>query len=126
MPQDSISGGRAATWGRETARAIGLHLGATDQKANSNECRLNGEAVTIKCAAPNTLYVGVTYQNLERLDAVIGAFQRNDGAFDLWSVTPAQFKALMRDSSGKNHGRVGLVSRADFERRGQRVGQVVL
>lgn len=59
----------------------------------SNEALLNGQHVVIKCAAPATDSVGVTYQMLERLDAVIGAFQLDDGSFELWSLSPGSSRA---------------------------------
>lgn len=86
MPQDRNSGAAANRWGRETARQIASRIGATMQIRASNEALLDGQKVVIKCAAPATDSVGVTYKMLEKLDAVIGAFQLDDGSFDLWSV----------------------------------------
>ncbi len=81
MPQDRDSGAAANQWGRETARYIASQIGATMQSRASNEALLNGQNVVIKCAAPATNSVGVTYKMLEKLDAVIGAFQSDDGSF---------------------------------------------
>jgi len=86
---------------------------------------LNGQRVVIKCAAPATTSVGVTYQMLDRLDSVIGAFQRDDNDFDLWSLTPEQYKRSMREtaSKGPSAGRVGIVRKADFENMGRSLGR---
>ncbi len=92
----------------------------------SNEASLDGTRVVIKCAAPATDSVGVTFKMLETLDAVIGAFQLDDGSFELWSLPGDVFRAEMRDtrSRGAAKGKVGLVRRAVFSSRGTSVGRV--
>jgi hypothetical protein len=126
--QDRASGARASRWGHETARAIAEKLGASHMRRSSNECVLNGERVVIKCAAPTTLSIGVTYKMLDRLDRVIAAFQRDDGTFRLWTVTPAQFREAMRAtrSQGAAAGKVGLVERRTVEQIGKSVGRIVI
>ena len=92
----------------------------------SNEARLDGEQVVIKCAALNTESVGVTFKMLETLDAIIAAFQLDDGSFELWSLPSDVFRAEMRDtrSQGASAGKVGLVSRAVFSSCGTLVGRI--
>jgi hypothetical protein len=116
MPQDRASGAAASRWRKQTARALAQRLGATKPVGNSNECRLDGKRVVIKCAAPATKSIGVTFQMLDRLDAVVGAFQRDGGAFELRSLTPGLFKRYMRDtaSRGQSAGKVGIVERVTF------------
>lgn len=128
MTQDRASGAAASKWGKQTARALAQKLGATKPTGNSNECRLDGQRVVIKCAAPATDSVGVTFKMLDRLDAVVGAFQRDDGAFELRSLTPRLFKKYMRDtrSRGRSAGKVGLVRRSTFQTKGKALGQVRL
>jgi len=65
---------------------------------------------------------------LEKLDAVVGAFQRDDGAFDLWSLPVPLFERHMRDtrSRGASAGKVGLVRRDVFEAEGKALGRVRL
>jgi len=127
LAQDRTRGAAAAEWGKRTGKALAQKLGATDLSPNSNACRLDGLRVAIKCAAPATDSVGVTYKMLEHLDAVIGAFQREDGAFDLWSLAPSVFKEHVRDSKSKrSRGKTGLVRRDVFESRGKAVGQLRL
>lgn len=111
MSQNRASGAAADEWGRQTARALAQQLGATKLSLRSNECLLEGKRLVIKCAAPDTDSVGVTFKMLDRLDEVVGAFQRDDGAFDLWSLAPSVFKKDMRDtrSRGASAGKVGLV-----------------
>jgi len=74
--------------------------------------------VVIKCAASATDSVGVTFKMLERLDSIIGAFQLDDGSFELWSLSPEKFRQEMRDtrSRGSAAGKVGIVRRDFFER----------
>ena len=90
MIQNRASGAAADQWGRNTARALAQHLGATKPTLRSNECLLHGRRV-IKCAAPDTDSVGVTFKMLDRLDEIVGAFQRYDGAFELWSLRPSLY-----------------------------------
>ncbi len=124
MAQDRASGSAAAKWGKQTARALAQKLGATNLTERSNECLLDGQRVVIKCANPKNDRVGVTFSMLERLDAVLGAFQRDDGAFDLWSLTPAVFKEHMRDTRSRaSIGRVGLVRRDVFKSKGKSFGK---
>jgi hypothetical protein len=63
---------------------------------------------------------------LERVDAVIAAFQQDDGSFQIFQLTPQQYKENMRatGSRGASAHKVGLVTRAVFEREGKRVGAV--
>jgi hypothetical protein len=126
MPQDRNSGAAANRWGRETARQIASRIGATMQSRASNEALLDGQKVVIKCAAPATDSVGVTYKMLEKLDAVIGAFQLDDGSFDLWSVSPKQFVSAMREtrSRGPSAGKVAIVRRSVFIDYGTPLGKV--
>jgi hypothetical protein len=124
MAQDRASGAAAAEWGKRTARALAEKLGATKPTGNSNECLLEGSRVVIKCAGPATQSVGVTFSMLDRLDAVVGAFQRDDGAFEVWSLAPAVFKQYMRDTRSRGSGgRVGLVERQVFQAKGKALGK---
>ena len=127
MAQDRASGAAAAEWGRKTARALARQLGATAPVGTSNECLLDGSRVVIKCAAPATISVGVTFHMLEKLDVVVGAFQRDDGAFELWSLTAPLFKHHMRDTRSRSSaGKVGIVGRDLFEAKGKALGKVRL
>lgn len=128
MSQNRASGAAADEWGRETARALAQQLGATKPTLRSNECLLDGKRLVIKCAAPGTDSVGVTFKMLDRLDEVVGAFQRDDGAFDLWLLAPSVFKNHMRDtrSRGASAGKVGLVRKDVFQSKGKSLGRVRL
>jgi hypothetical protein len=128
MTQDRAGGAAAARWGKQTARALAQKLGATKPTGESNECLMDADRVVIKCAAPATDRVGVTFKMLDRLDAVVGAFQRDDGAFELWSLTPTLFRQHMQDtrSRGSSAGKVGLVTRDVFQAKGKALGKVRL
>lgn len=121
MTQDQESGAAASAWGRETAIKIARAIGATAPNGLSNECRLNGDPIVIKCAAVNTDQVGVTYRMLTHLRYVVGAFQQPDGSFDLYSLTPDQYAESQRPtrSRGASAGRVGKVRRKLFETKGK-------
>lgn len=126
--QDRVSGARASKWGHYTARLLATELGASDMRHSSNECQLNGKRIVIKCAAPATQNVGVTYKMLDRLDLIIAAFQADDGTFHLWSMTPQQFRQAMREtrSQGAAAGKVGLVERRTFEQNGMSFGHLTV
>jgi hypothetical protein len=126
MSQDRTSGAAANRWGRETARQIASEIGASMQRRGSNEALLNGKRVVIKCAAPATASVGVSYKMLDTLDSVIGAFQLDDGSFELWELDPKQFAAAMREtrSRGPSAGKVALVSKSVFLSHGKSLCRV--
>lgn len=128
MTQDRASGATANEWGRTTARAIASKIGAVMKGRTSNEATLEGKKVVIKCAASATDSFGVTFKMLDRLDSIIGAFQLDDGSFELWSLSPEKFRQEMRDtrSRGSAAGKVGLVRRGVFERSGMLLARVRL
>ena len=126
MVQTQASGATANAWGHSTAHAIAKQLGTSLLRAGSNECELDGERIVLKCARPKTTSVGVTLKMLERLDAVIGAFQLEDGSFELWRLTREQYENHMRPtaSKGTSAGKVGIVSRSAFRTEGRLAGQI--
>ena len=128
MTQDQLSGAAADEWGRKTARAIASELGAEMKSATSNEATFNGKNIVIKCAAPATDSVGVTFKMLDRLDSIVAAFQRADGSFDLWRLPADKFRREMRDtrSTGASAGKVGLVRKDVFEKHGELITRVNL
>ena len=128
MAQDRESGAAANKWGRETAPKIALKIGAVMKGRASNEARLDGKTIVIKCAASATDSVGVTFNMLTRVDSIIGAFQLDDGSFELWSLSPEKFHQGMRDtrSKGSAAGKVGIVRKVAFERGGFTLGRIRL
>jgi hypothetical protein len=125
MPQDRTSGAKAAEWGHATAQKIAAHIGARGIGRLSNECDLNGERIVIKCARVATQSVGVTYQMLERIDRVVAAFELDDGSFELWSITPEQFRGSMRESRSRGGiGKTALVERKFFQQNGLKMARV--
>jgi hypothetical protein len=128
MQQDQQSGATGDAFGTETAPLIAKSIGAIMLGPNSNEATYHGDSVVIKCAGPRTNSVGVTYLMLKRLQKVVGAFQQDDGSFEVISLPVSIFKEEMREtrSLGASAGRVGLVSRRIFESRGQALGSIRL
>jgi hypothetical protein len=98
--------------------------GATDFAGQSNECTLGGERVVIKSAAARNKLVGVAYLTLDRVAGVVGAFELDDGSFEVWRLSNDQFRAAMRDAAGSGAGRQAMVGRAAFERDGRSPGRV--
>lgn len=128
MKQDQLSGAAADAWGRKTARAIAAELGAEMKNQTSNEATFKGEHIVIKCAAPATDSVGVTFKMLDRLDSIVAAFQPDDGSFELWSLPAHKFRREMRDtrSTGTSAGKVGLVRKDAFEKHGVIITRITL
>ncbi len=120
MPQDRDTGVAGNDYGRDCGEVIATLLGASKVKTgrSSNECQLNGRRVVIKCArSKKPQQVGVYREMLERLDAVIGAFENQDGSYHVYEMPLAKYKELMRFREYANGDR-GLVKRALFEQAG--------
>lgn len=118
--QDRETGSAGNDYGRDCGEVIASILGATKVRTgrNSNECQLNGKRVVIKCArSKRPQQVGVYCAMLDRLEAVIGAFENEDGSYDVYEMPLARYKALMRFREYTNGDR-GLVKRAVFEQSG--------
>ena len=124
MPQDRNSGKQANDWGRncagKVAKAIGTHLITT----NSNEAVFNNERVVIKCAHKNTNSVGVSHEMINRLDAVVGAFENADGKFRVLRLPARLCVSAMTPtrSRGPSAGKVGIVKRTLFDDEGTLIG----
>lgn len=128
MPIDRQAAAQASDWGRATARKLAQTLGASLPSGNSNECTWEGQRIVIKCAAPKTTSVGVTYKMLDRLATVVGAFQVDGASFDIWTLPAADFRAHMRPtrSRGASSGKVGIVTRETFYLKGKSLGRFSL
>lgn len=117
MGQDRESGARAAKYGLETARKIARKLdGKKVGKDGSNEYEINGKRIVIKCARVKTTKVGVLYHMLDRLSSILGAFEGEDGSYDLYEMEPDMYRRYMTPtrSTGDSAGRVGMVRRSIF------------
>jgi hypothetical protein len=124
MPQDRDSGAAASRYGHEWGERVAAALGAQKLRRGSNECMYKGERVVIKCAHQRRVQsVGVTYLMLERLAAVLGAFEQPDGSYRVIRLAASRFASAMRPtrSRGASAGRVGVVKRAVFEQHGSTV-----
>jgi hypothetical protein len=123
MPQDKESGAKASRYGLECGRRIMDAIGAMSTKPGSNECSLGGELLSVHCARKNTDRVGVTYKALEKISAVLGAFEQEDGSYVIWRMSKSEYDKRMTGtrSLGASKGRVGMVKRIDFEHYGVRV-----
>jgi hypothetical protein len=120
MPQDRESGARASQYGRDCGKRIMEAIGAKVVKPGSNECSMGDELLSIHCARKNTDRVGVTYKALEQVSAVLGAFEQEDGSYNVWRMPKNKYSELMTGtkSLGSSKGKVGMVKRISFERYG--------
>ncbi len=128
MPQDKLSGLRASRYGKACARQIAEAIGAQMLGPKSNEAIWDGQRVVIHTAHRKTNSVGVLYHMIPRLDAVLGAFQDESGAYRILRLpiegcVPAM-EARPTHSRGPSAGLVGLISRRLFEREGQLIKTV--
>src|SRR5437764_1341875 len=101
MPQNQDSGAAGNAFGRDNAKKLAEALGATLTKAGSNQARWDGKLVALKSAAVKTKSIGVTYLMLNRIDGVIAALQREDGAFDLYALSASAFRSAMTPTKSK-------------------------
>jgi hypothetical protein len=123
MPQGRETGAEACRYGREFGGKIIAALRGTRIKAGSNEFLLDGERLAVHCARRRTTKVGVTYLVLKHCDAVLGAFEQEDGSYRVLRLSAEEFSKHMEPtrSTGPAAGRVGLVNRAVFEEAGSLV-----
>ena len=128
MPQDQETGAAGDAFGRETAPLIAQAIGATMRGGASNEADFNGQRVVIKCARQKTQSVGVTYQMLERLDAIVAAFETDDGSFAVLSLPTDVYRERMTEtkSRGASAGAVGIVQKSAFTSEGNPIATVRL
>lgn len=126
MPQDRESGARASQYGRECGKKVTEAIGAKSVRPGSNECALGDELLSVHCARKDTDRIGVTYKTLDRVSAVLGAFEQDDGSYIVWRMSSDEYKKLMTNtrSLGDSRDKVGMVKRADFERSGSRFAAV--
>jgi hypothetical protein len=128
MPQNHKTGVAGNEFGRTNAKKLAAALGAILTRPGSNEARWEGKLVALKSAASGTTSIGVTYLMLGRVDEVIAAFERLDGAFDLFALSASAFSSAMKPtrSKGPSAGRVGIVTKVVFEESGRPLGTLGL
>jgi hypothetical protein len=124
MPQDRNSGAEGNRYGREFGTRVAKALGAKKVSAGSNECDFNGERIVIHCARMKTASVGVTRRMLEKLQAVLGAFEQEDGSYRVYRLPMQSYRDHMKPSRsrGKAAENVFIVERKVFEEQGSNVG----
>ncbi len=117
MPQNQQTGAAGSGYGHECGKKIIAALGGKKLNSRSNVFLLDGKRYTVHCARKRTTSVGVTYLVLKNLDAVLGAFQQEDGSYRLLKLSAKQYRDNMYPtrSKGPSAGRVGMVRRAVFE-----------
>ena len=129
MPQDQESGARAVEYGLQTARKIAQELSGTKiGNSRSNEYEVSGKKIVIKCARLNTKSVGVPYQVLDRVAAIFGSFENENGSYDIYEIAPDIYRNNMRPthSTGPSAGRVGMVRKSTFINQGKFLQRISL
>jgi hypothetical protein len=125
MPQNHESGVEAREFGLRTAALIGEKIGARKIHSNGNEFDWNGQHVTIRTAHQKTNQVGVLLSMLDRVHTVIAAFESITNNYELYSLSPVEYRQRMRVPKS-NAGRVGVVVKRIFVERGSFVAKVAL
>jgi hypothetical protein len=78
--------------------------------------RYDGERIVSKCARKDTTKVGVSHNMLAKLDAVLGAFEEQNGSYRVLRLPAQRCATLMQQaptaSRGPSSGKVSMVSRA--------------
>jgi hypothetical protein len=126
MTQDLTTGRAGDAFGRKYGRLIGNALGATKWIPGSNCCELNGERVVIKCARRDTPSVGITYRMMERVAAVVAAFETAGDRFLIYRlpISVVKTRAKPTSSQGSSAGKVGIISRRLFESEGVEIPSI--
>jgi hypothetical protein len=127
MPQDKASGAEASEFGLDCAKRVAAALGAEKLSTKNNRCVHNGADITIHCAKTGNTKIGATYNTLDSVVAVWGAFQIGD-EFEVVALPVDIFKTHMEPtkSTGASAGKVGIVPKSVFDRLGKVVGRVRL
>lgn len=117
MPQNQQTGAAGSNYGHECGKKMIAALGGNKLNSRSNVFVLDGKRYAVHCAQKRTTSVGVTYLVLKNLDAVLGAFQQDDGSYRVLLLSAKQYEANMYPtrSRGPSAGRVGMVKRTVFE-----------
>jgi hypothetical protein len=126
--QDQASGAAANRWGHVTARQIAEILGAEETSTTSNEFELDGLPVTIRCASVGNNQVGLTNGMRDRVAFVVAAFQRREGHFELYRMTPAVWSGHANEASkgATVRGRLTYNNLARFRQFGESLGEIEL
>jgi hypothetical protein len=122
MPQSQQDGAEANRFDRECGGEIIKALGGNRVGSGSNECIVDGERISVHCARKRTTSVGVTKPTLQKVDAVFGAFQQEDGSFRVLRLSSDLYEQHSRPSgSAGNANRILVVGKAVFEENGRLV-----
>ena len=129
LAQDQESGARAVNYGLETAKLIAEKLGYKKTKnPRSNEYAKEGKTVAIKCAHARVGIIGVTYKMLDRISSVLACFERDNGDYDIYEISPGIYRRIMTPtrSTGSSTGKVGIALRTDIIKNGKYIQRVNL
>ncbi len=129
MSQDKESGAKAVKYGLETAKLIADKLYYKKiGYSRSNEYENEGKRVVIKCARAKTTSIGVSYKMLDRISSVLACFERDNGDYDIYEISPHIYRSVMSPtrSKGSSVGRVGIVKRSDIIKNGKYIQRLSL
>lgn len=125
--QNASSGREAAKWGSATGPTIGTKLGFTRVSTNSNEFwDTNGHRLSIRCARGDNNQIGLLNDMRDRIDYVIGAFEADDGGFDLYKISAASWTEYARPGSpgSKAGSKLTLLTKTRLVQFGMPIGRV--
>ena len=126
--QDAETGRAGRDFGVTAGRAIAEQLGKLVDPV-ATELRLpDGRRATVRTAKKRNLQWGCLHSVRDRVDSIICAYTKDEKTFEVWEVTPAQWRSIAREASPghKLHGRLTLVRKSDVEQRGKAMPKIVL
>jgi hypothetical protein len=126
--QDAETGRAGRDFGVTAGRTIARKLGELVDPV-ATELRLpDGRKATVRTAKNRNVQWGCLHSVRDRVDCIICAYTKDERTFEVWEVTPAQWRSIAREASPghKLYGRLTLVRKSDVERVGKPRSGIVL
>ena len=103
MTQTKDSGSEANKFGRANAVKVSNFLETSLISKISNEIEFEGDLYVIKSTRRGNNSIGVTKTMLERLNGIIGAFENENGEYELHKLKLEDFFGSKNDSRSLSH-----------------------
>lgn len=121
--QDRESGQEGYEFGVSAGRKLAEKFGSLTSPTATELKLLDDRPATIRTARRRNTQWGCLDSVLERVEAIICAYTKDDKNFQLWEVTPEIWRREARSASAghKLHGKLTLISKATAEKFGKRL-----
>lgn len=123
MRQDRETGAAGNAYGHRMGTAVAALLQLQKLSDRSNEVKWRDGLAVIKCCGPRTTSFGVTRKMLDRIDAILVAWEDDGGNVEIIELAVDRFRQGMTDSRSSSAvgGRVKQVRRSFARRNGSRL-----